>query len=90
MKVKTNNSLRITISLNKEASKEIDFLMKSLKVSKSEVFKLAFENFLEDYKKKNLEKVATMMREEYINNKELTSFSSLDGESFLWNKKKYG
>lgn len=83
MKVKTNNSLRITISLNKEASKEIDFLMKSLKVSKSEVFKLAFENFLEDYKKKNLEKVATMMREEYINNKELTSFSSLDGESFL-------
>lgn len=90
MKVKTNNSLRITISLNKEASKEIDFLMKSLKVSKSEVFKLAFDSFLEDYKKKNLEKVATMMREEYINNKELTSLSSLDGESFLWNKKRYG
>lgn len=83
MKVKTNNSLRITISLNKESSKEIDFLMKSLNVSKSEVFKLAFDSFLEDYKKKNLEKVAKMMREEYVNNKELTSLTSLDGESFL-------
>lgn len=83
MKTDTNNSLRITISLNKDLSKDIDFLMKTLKVSKSEVFKLAFEKFSEDYKKNNLKKVAEMMREEYKNNKELTSFSSLDGESFL-------
>lgn len=83
MKTDTNNSLRITISLNKDFSKDIDFLMKTLKVSKSEVFKLAFEKFSEDYKKNNLKKVAEMMREEYKNNKELTSFSSLDSESFL-------
>lgn len=83
MKTDTNNSLRITISLNKDLSKDIDFLMKTLKVSKSEVFKLAFEKFSEDYKKNNLKKVSEMMREEYKNNKELTSFSSLDGESFL-------
>lgn len=83
MKTDTNNSLRITISLNKDLSKDIDFLMKTLKVSKSEVFKLAFEKFSEDYKKNNLKKVAEMMREEYKNNKELTSFSSLDSESFL-------
>lgn len=83
MKTDTNNSLRITISLNKDLSKDIDFLMKTLKVSKSEVFKLAFEKFSEEYKKNNLKKVAEMMREEYKNNKELTAFSSLDGESFL-------
>lgn len=83
MKTDTNNSLRITISLNKNLSKDIDFLMKTLKVSKSEVFKLAFEKFSEDYKKNNLKKVAEMMRDEYKNNKELTSFSSLDSESFL-------
>jgi len=83
MKTDTNNSLRITISLNKDLSKDIDFLMKTLKVSKSEVFKLAFEKFSEDYKKNNLKKVAEMMRDEYKNNKELTSFSSLDSENFL-------
>lgn len=83
MKTDTNNTLRITISLNKDLSKDIDFLMKTLKVSKSEVFKLAFEKFSEDYKKNNLKKVAEMMREEYKNNKELTAFSSLDSESFL-------
>ena len=83
MKTDNNNTLRITISLKKEASKDIDFLMKSLNISKSEVFKIAFENFLEDYKKKNLKKIAEMMRDEYKNNKELTSFSSLDSESFL-------
>ena len=83
MKTNNNNTLRITISLKKEASKDIDFLMKSLNISKSEVFKIAFENFLEDYKKKNLKKIAEMMRDEYKNNKELTSFSSLDSENFL-------
>lgn len=83
MKTDNNNTLRITISLKKEASKDIDFLMKSLNISKSEVFKIAFENFLEDYKKKNLKKIAEMMRDEYKNNKELTSFSSLDSENFL-------
>lgn len=83
MQTDTNNSLRITISLNKNLSKEIDFMMKSLNVSKSEVFKLAFEKFSSDYKKKNLEKIAEMMKEEYKNNKELTVFSSLDSEEFL-------
>ncbi|MEK7433236.1 MAG: hypothetical protein AABZ74_08910 [Cyanobacteriota bacterium] len=83
MKKNTNNSLRITISLNKNFSKDIDFLIKTLKVSKSKVFKLAFEKFSEDYKKNNLKKVAEMMREEYKNNKELTYFYSLDSELFL-------
>ena len=83
MKQVIDNTLRITISLNKEMSKDIEFLMKNLKVSKSEVFKLAFEKFMEEYKSNHLKKVAEMMREEYKNNKELTTFSSLDGETFL-------
>lgn len=83
MKQLTDNTLRITISLNKEMSKDIEFLMKSLKVSKSEVFKLAFEKFIDEYKSNHLKKVAEMMREEYKNNKELTAFSALDSESFL-------
>lgn len=83
MKSKSDNNLRITISLNKEYSKDIDFLMEKLKVSKSEVFKIAFETFFEDYKKKNLQKIAEMMRDEYKNNNDLDFFSSLDGEDFL-------
>lgn len=78
-----NNTVRITISLNKELSKEADILMKKLKISKSELFKTAFEKFYSDYKKQNLAKIAEMMKNEYEENKELTSFIALDGENFL-------
>jgi len=78
-----NNTVRITISLNKELSKEAEILMKKLKISKSELFKTAFEKFSLDYKKQNLAKIAEMMKDEYKENKELTSFTDLDGENFL-------
>lgn len=78
-----NNTIRITISLNKALSEEADILMKKLKISKSELFKTAFEKFSSDYKKQNLSKIAEMMKNEYEENKELTSFIDLDGENFL-------
>lgn len=78
-----DNNLRITISLNKDFAKDIEFLMKNLNISKSEVFKLAFEKFSNEYKKNNLKRVAEIMKDEYKNNKELIEFSSIDGDSFL-------
>jgi hypothetical protein len=76
------NFERITISVPKEFSGEIEKLQKELNVSKSELFKISFEKFAADFKKQKLKKVAEMMKEEYLSNKELTTFTSLDGEDF--------
>lgn len=73
---------RITISLPSTLSRDIDELKKELNVSKSEIFKRAFEKFLEDYRKKKLRQVARKMVQEYKTNKELTAFHSLDQEDF--------
>lgn len=74
---------RITISLSNDLSEEAEKIMKELKVSKSELFKIAFERFSHEYKKQKLRKIADMMKDEYKNNKTLTVLSSLDGEDFL-------
>ncbi len=51
-------------------------------MSKSEIFKKAFEKFLQDYKKQKLKKIAELMASEYEKDEELTSFTSLDAEDF--------
>ena len=73
---------RITISLPVDISMDIEELKKELHVSKSELFKTAFEKFVRDYKKQKLRKAAAMMAEEYRTNRELTALTSLDGEDF--------
>jgi metal-responsive CopG/Arc/MetJ family transcriptional regulator len=73
---------RITISLPPDISKDIEEIKKELKVSKSEIFKKAFEIFFQDYKKQKLRKAAEKMAGEYKTDKGLTAFSSLDGEDF--------
>jgi len=73
---------RITISLPPDISQEIETLKNELKVSKSELFKRAFEKFLKEYKKQKIRKMAEMMAGEYKTNKELTAFTVLDAEDF--------
>ncbi len=57
-------------------------LKEEFHMSKSEIFKKAFEKFLQDYKKQKLKKIAELMASEYEKDEELTSFTSLDAEDF--------
>lgn len=82
MQKKAQKFDRITISLPIELSRNINALKKELKVSKSEILKIALEKFLEEQKKRKLEKIAHMMTKEYETNKELTEFTILDSEDF--------
>jgi len=74
---------RITISLPKTLASEVELLRKELKVPKSEIFRVAIEQLLVQYRKKKLRKIAEMMASEYENDPELTVFTALDSEDFL-------
>ena len=73
---------RITVSLPKKITEDIDALKEELHVSKSEILKMAFENFMREHKKQKLIKVAGMMAKEYDKEKKLTEFTALDSEDF--------
>ena len=73
---------RITISLPPDIACDIDELKKELHLSKSELFKRAFERFVHDHKRRKLQKAAELMASEYETNKELTALTALDGEAF--------
>ncbi|MEW6416915.1 MAG: ribbon-helix-helix protein, CopG family [Nitrospirota bacterium] len=73
---------RVTISLPSEISKEIEELKKELRMSKSEIFKKAFEKFLREYRRQKIQRVAEMMASEYRKDEELTVFTDLDSEEF--------
>ncbi len=76
------NFERITISVPSSLSIEIEQLMNELKISKSEVFKIAFEKFSKEHKKEKLSKIAQSMKNEYKKNKHLSEFTELDSEDF--------
>ncbi len=82
MRSNTQNYERITISLPLELYEAIEELKEEFHMSKSEIFKKAFEKFLQDHKKQKLKKIAEMMASEYEKDEELTSFASLDAEDF--------
>ncbi len=73
---------RITISLPVEISKDIEILKEELHISKSEILKVAVENFLREHKEQKLHEVAEMMVKEYETDKELTELTALDSEDF--------
>jgi metal-responsive CopG/Arc/MetJ family transcriptional regulator len=76
------NYERVTISLPSELSKEIEELKKELRMSKSEIFKKAFEKFLQEHRRQKIQKAAELMASEYRGNKDLTVFTCLDSEDF--------
>jgi len=82
MSVNLKNVDRLTISLPKNLSNEVEAVRKELNIPKSEIFKIAIEKFLEQYRKRKLQKIAEMMAEEYEKDEELTIFISLDSEDF--------
>ncbi len=73
---------RITVSLPVELNRRIESLKEELHVSKSEILKMAIENFMQEYRKQKLKKIARMMAREYEANKKLTELTALDSEDF--------
>jgi metal-responsive CopG/Arc/MetJ family transcriptional regulator len=82
MSINLKNVDRLTISLPKKLSNEVEAVRKELNIPKSEIFKMAIEKFLEQYRKRKLQKIAEMMAEEYEKDEELTTFTTLDSENF--------
>ena len=74
---------RITVTLPKYINDELDASKKELGYTKTEIIKMAIENFLEEQKKAKLQNAVAIMTNEYNNNKELTEFTALDSEDFI-------
>jgi metal-responsive CopG/Arc/MetJ family transcriptional regulator len=82
-KVSESEYDRITFSLPKSMNEALDALKEETKRSKSELIKLAIENYLAKREELKLQKAVEMMRKEYERDEELTAFTSLDSEDFL-------
>jgi len=73
---------RITFSLPNTLNIALDELKSETKRSKSEIIKMAIEEYLAQEKKRKLQRAVALMAEEYENNDDLTALSSLDSEDF--------
>ena len=62
---------------------ELDNIRKEIKINKSEFIRLAVENSLANYKRNKLKETAKSLKNAYLKDKELTAFTSIDGEDFL-------
>ena len=74
---------RVTISLPHELACEADSCSAALKVSRSELYKLALERFLAEQRRERLKLIVAEMAEEYRADKELTALTVLDAEEFV-------
>ncbi len=74
---------RLTIALPPELMNDIDAIKDEMKINKSELVRTALQEFIKEYKRKNLQKIAITMKDEYERNEEFRAFTSLDGEEFI-------
>ncbi len=77
-----NNYDRITFSLPNSLNIALDELKSEIKRSKSEIIKMAIENYIALQNKRKLEKAIALMAQEYEDDNELTALSALDAEDF--------
>jgi metal-responsive CopG/Arc/MetJ family transcriptional regulator len=73
---------RVTISLPHTLASQAETLRAELKLSRSELYKIAMERFIEEQRRSHLATIAAEMAEEYRTNRELTALTALDGEEF--------
>ena len=73
---------RVTISVPHDLASEADTCSAELKVSRSELYKLALERFLVEQRRERLKLIVAEMAEEYRTDKELTALTVLDDEEF--------
>ncbi len=76
-------SERLTVSLPLQMMKGIEDVKDEMNINKSELVRRALEAFIKRHKRKELEKIAIMMKDSYERDKELTTFTSIDSEGFL-------
>ncbi|MBV5338646.1 MAG: ribbon-helix-helix protein, CopG family [Deltaproteobacteria bacterium] len=73
---------RVTISLPHAIACEIETLRAQLNISRSEIFRLAVERFIEEQQRSRLQTIAAEMSEEYRSNRELVVCTAIDAEDF--------
>jgi metal-responsive CopG/Arc/MetJ family transcriptional regulator len=74
---------RVTISVPHELASEADSCSAELKVSRSELYKMAIERFLAEQRRERLKLIVAEMAEEYRADTELTALTALDAEEFV-------
>ncbi len=74
---------RVTVAIPVGLLERIESIRSEMNINKSELIRRAVEEFIRNYKRKKLEEIALMMKDEYERNKELTVFTSLDIEGFI-------
>ena len=79
----TRSVERVTISVPRELANEADNCSAELKVSRSELYKLALERFLSEQRRERLKLIVAEMAEEYRTDKKLTALTVLDAEEFV-------
>jgi len=78
-----NNYDRITFSLPHSMNLALDNLKKEIKTSKSEIIKLALQNYLLQQKSKKIQAAVDMIVQEYENDAELIEMTTIDSENFV-------
>ncbi|MGO9614256.1 MAG: hypothetical protein ACLPX5_14660 [Dissulfurispiraceae bacterium] len=73
---------RITVLLPHGYSRAIKSLATELDLSQSELITQAFDSYWESQQKRQFEKIARSMVDEYRENTDLVTLTSLDGEDF--------
>lgn len=73
---------RVTISIPHSLALQSETIRDELKISRSELFRLALERFIHEQNNYRLATIAADMVEEYRSNKALTALTALDGEDF--------
>ena len=73
---------RVTISIPHALALQSETIRGELKISRSELFRLALERFIQEQNNYRLALTAAEMVEEYKNNGALTALTELDGEDF--------
>lgn len=74
---------RITVSLPHALAGKADELRAELNISRSELYKIALERFIEERQRNRVAAIAAEMAEEYRTNRDLTAMTALDGEDFV-------
>ncbi|MEA1967804.1 MAG: ribbon-helix-helix protein, CopG family [Thermodesulfobacteriota bacterium] len=74
---------RITFSLPHSMNLALDNLKKEVKISKSEIIKVALKAYLKQQKLKQIQDAVDMMAQEYENDAGLTDMTIIDADGFL-------
>ena len=79
----SNNLDRVTISIPHALALQTEAVRSELKISRSELFRLAMERFIQEQNNSRLAAIAAEMVEEYKSNRVLTALTELDSEDFV-------